>query len=198
MTTDDVEVDAACCPTHQGRVRCRCWARPSARISAGPWADGDSDALGVPDQDYRVTYRQLWPRRRIAPGVVSRGVQRGDLVGSGRRIDSSGRPPASNCSHRRNPREHQPGNTANGMGVCARTVRCFLPDPGAAFPSGRLCADGRRGARTAPGAARSVVRQDHRDALLATVAQPPRQHSRRSNPRRSSMIPSTFSSKTPN
>src|SRR6202050_2725954 len=43
---------------------------------------GDSDALVVPHQDYRATYRQLWDEiSLVARGLLSRGVTRGDRVG---------------------------------------------------------------------------------------------------------------------
>ena len=43
---------------------------------------GDSEALVVPHQDYRATYRQLWEQVSLAArGLIARGVRRGDRVG---------------------------------------------------------------------------------------------------------------------
>jgi fatty-acyl-CoA synthase len=43
---------------------------------------GDSDALVVPHQEYRATYRQLWDEvSLVARGLIARGVKRGDRVG---------------------------------------------------------------------------------------------------------------------
>jgi fatty-acyl-CoA synthase len=43
---------------------------------------GDSEALVVPHQDYRATYRQLWDEASLAArGLIARGVTRGDRVG---------------------------------------------------------------------------------------------------------------------
>jgi fatty-acyl-CoA synthase len=43
---------------------------------------GDSDALVVPHQDYRATYRQVWDEvSLVARGLIGRGVSRGDRVG---------------------------------------------------------------------------------------------------------------------
>jgi fatty-acyl-CoA synthase len=43
---------------------------------------GDSEALVVPHQDYRATYRQLWDEvSLVARGLIARGVRRGDRVG---------------------------------------------------------------------------------------------------------------------
>jgi fatty-acyl-CoA synthase len=43
---------------------------------------GDSEALVVPHQDYRATYRQLWEQvSLVARGLLARGVRRGDRVG---------------------------------------------------------------------------------------------------------------------
>jgi len=43
---------------------------------------GDSEALVVPHQDYRATYRQLWDEVSLAArGLIARGVTRGDRVG---------------------------------------------------------------------------------------------------------------------
>jgi fatty-acyl-CoA synthase len=43
---------------------------------------GDSEALVVPHQGYRATYRQLWEQvSLVARGLLARGVQRGDRVG---------------------------------------------------------------------------------------------------------------------
>ncbi len=43
---------------------------------------GDSDALVVPHQDYRATYRQLWEQVSLAArGLMARGVVKGDRVG---------------------------------------------------------------------------------------------------------------------
>jgi fatty-acyl-CoA synthase len=43
---------------------------------------GEREALVVPHQDYRVTYRQLWDQTSLAArGLIARGVGRGDRVG---------------------------------------------------------------------------------------------------------------------
>jgi fatty-acyl-CoA synthase len=43
---------------------------------------GESEALVVPHQDYRATYRQLWDEvSLVARGLIARGVVRGDRVG---------------------------------------------------------------------------------------------------------------------
>jgi fatty-acyl-CoA synthase len=43
---------------------------------------GDSEALVVPHQKYRATYRQLWDQvSLVAGGLLGRGVRRGDRVG---------------------------------------------------------------------------------------------------------------------
>jgi fatty-acyl-CoA synthase len=43
---------------------------------------GDAEALVVPHQEYRATYRQLWDEvSLVARGLISRGVGRGDRVG---------------------------------------------------------------------------------------------------------------------
>jgi len=43
---------------------------------------GDSEALVVPHQGYRATYRELWEQVSLAArGLLARGVQRGDRVG---------------------------------------------------------------------------------------------------------------------
>src|ERR1700726_2037126 len=43
---------------------------------------GDSEALVVPYQDYRATYRQLWDQISLAArGLIARGVGPGDRVG---------------------------------------------------------------------------------------------------------------------
>ena len=43
---------------------------------------GDSEALVVPHQDYRATYRQLWDEVSLAArGLMARGVVSGDRVG---------------------------------------------------------------------------------------------------------------------
>ncbi|MFZ0128645.1 MAG: AMP-binding protein [Candidatus Dormiibacterota bacterium] len=43
---------------------------------------GDSEALVVPHQNYRATYRQLWDQvSLVARGLLGRGVGRGDRVG---------------------------------------------------------------------------------------------------------------------
>ena len=43
---------------------------------------GDSEALVVPHQDYRATYRQLWDEiSLVSRGLIARGVKRGDRVG---------------------------------------------------------------------------------------------------------------------
>ncbi len=43
---------------------------------------GDSEALVVPHQDYRATYRQLWEQVSLAArGLIARGVGRGHRVG---------------------------------------------------------------------------------------------------------------------
>jgi fatty-acyl-CoA synthase len=43
---------------------------------------GDSEALVVPHQAYRATYRQLWEQVSLAArGLIARGVRRGDRVG---------------------------------------------------------------------------------------------------------------------
>jgi len=43
---------------------------------------GDSDALVVPHQDYRATYRQLWDQVSLAArGLMARGIVSGDRVG---------------------------------------------------------------------------------------------------------------------
>jgi fatty-acyl-CoA synthase len=43
---------------------------------------GDSEALVVPHQNYRATYRQLWEQvSLVARGLIARGVGRGDRVG---------------------------------------------------------------------------------------------------------------------
>jgi fatty-acyl-CoA synthase len=43
---------------------------------------GDSEALVVPHQDFRATYRQLWDEVSLAArGLIARGVTRGDRVG---------------------------------------------------------------------------------------------------------------------
>jgi fatty-acyl-CoA synthase len=45
-------------------------------------AHGDSEALVVPHQGYRATYRQLWEQISLAArGLIARGVVRGDRVG---------------------------------------------------------------------------------------------------------------------
>jgi fatty-acyl-CoA synthase len=43
---------------------------------------GDSEALVVPHQNYRATYRQLWDQvSLVARGLLGRGVRRGDRIG---------------------------------------------------------------------------------------------------------------------
>ena len=43
---------------------------------------GESEALVVPHQGYRATYRQLWKQTSlVARGLIARGVRRGDRVG---------------------------------------------------------------------------------------------------------------------
>ncbi len=43
---------------------------------------GESEALVVPHQQYRATYRQLWEQTSlVARGLIARGVRRGDRVG---------------------------------------------------------------------------------------------------------------------
>ena len=43
---------------------------------------GDSEALVVPHQNYRATYRELWEQvSLVARGLIARGVGRGDRVG---------------------------------------------------------------------------------------------------------------------
>ena len=43
---------------------------------------GESEALVVPHQAYRATYRQLWEQTSlVARGLIARGVRRGDRVG---------------------------------------------------------------------------------------------------------------------
>src|SRR5919202_7047069 len=43
---------------------------------------GDHEALVVPHQGYRATYRDLWDQTgRAARGLLARGVRRGDRVG---------------------------------------------------------------------------------------------------------------------
>ena len=43
---------------------------------------GDAEALVVPHQQYRATYRQLWEQVSLAArGLIARGVNRGDRVG---------------------------------------------------------------------------------------------------------------------
>jgi fatty-acyl-CoA synthase len=43
---------------------------------------GESEALVVPHQHYRATYRQLWEQTSlVARGLIARGIRRGDRVG---------------------------------------------------------------------------------------------------------------------
>jgi len=45
-------------------------------------AHGNAEALVVPHQHYRATYRQLWDQVSLAArGLIARGVARGDRVG---------------------------------------------------------------------------------------------------------------------